>query len=165
MRYLASGRFITAGTIPCLFCQRYTLHCFIVMHTDLYCATLNFSFDSAETIPTLFCFFARVHYNSLSVFSAFSSALFYCAALSNLIFHDIVYIQFRSTFAQKKFPVFFVSALLCSVLLCYICIKLCTVLHCISCNSLCALSRACALRALGLLLADGTPTVGGGKTF
>ena len=24
---------------------------------------------------------------------------------------------------------------------------------------------ACALRALGLLLADGTPTVGGGKTF
>ena len=25
--------------------------------------------------------------------------------------------------------------------------------------------RACALRALGLLLADGTPTVGGGKTF
>ena len=24
--------------------------------------------------------------------------------------------------------------------------------------------RACALRALGLLLADGTPTVGGGKT-
>ena len=26
-------------------------------------------------------------------------------------------------------------------------------------------ARACALRALGLLLADGTPTVGGGKTF
>ena len=25
--------------------------------------------------------------------------------------------------------------------------------------------RACALRALGLLLADGAPTVGGGKTF
>ena len=25
--------------------------------------------------------------------------------------------------------------------------------------------RACALRALGLLQADGTPTVGGGKTF
>ena len=25
--------------------------------------------------------------------------------------------------------------------------------------------RACALRALGLLLADGTPTVGGGMTF
>ena len=25
--------------------------------------------------------------------------------------------------------------------------------------------RACALRALGLLLAVGTPTVGGGKTF
>ena len=25
--------------------------------------------------------------------------------------------------------------------------------------------RACALRALGLLLADGVPTVGGGKTF
>ena len=25
--------------------------------------------------------------------------------------------------------------------------------------------RACRLRALGLLLADGTPTVGGGKTF
>ena len=25
--------------------------------------------------------------------------------------------------------------------------------------------QACALRALGLLLADGTPTVGGGKTF
>ena len=25
--------------------------------------------------------------------------------------------------------------------------------------------KACALRALGLLLADGTPTVGGGKTF
>ena len=25
--------------------------------------------------------------------------------------------------------------------------------------------RACALRALGLLLTDGTPTVGGGKTF
>ena len=25
--------------------------------------------------------------------------------------------------------------------------------------------RACALKALGLLLADGTPTVGGGKTF
>ena len=25
--------------------------------------------------------------------------------------------------------------------------------------------RACELRALGLLLADGTPTVGGGKTF
>ena len=25
--------------------------------------------------------------------------------------------------------------------------------------------RACALRALGLLLADGTPAVGGGKTF
>ena len=25
--------------------------------------------------------------------------------------------------------------------------------------------RACALRALGLLLADGTPSVGGGKTF
>ena len=25
--------------------------------------------------------------------------------------------------------------------------------------------RACALRALGLLLADGTPTVGEGKTF
>ena len=25
--------------------------------------------------------------------------------------------------------------------------------------------RACALRALGLFLADGTPTVGGGKTF
>ena len=25
--------------------------------------------------------------------------------------------------------------------------------------------RACVLRALGLLLADGTPTVGGGKTF
>ena len=25
--------------------------------------------------------------------------------------------------------------------------------------------RACALRALGLLLADGTPTVGGGKTL
>ena len=27
------------------------------------------------------------------------------------------------------------------------------------------LIRACALRALGFLLADGTPTVGGGKTF
>ena len=26
-------------------------------------------------------------------------------------------------------------------------------------------ARACALRALGLLLADGAPTVGGGKTF
>ena len=26
-------------------------------------------------------------------------------------------------------------------------------------------ARFCALRALGLLLADGTPTVGGGKTF
>ena len=25
--------------------------------------------------------------------------------------------------------------------------------------------RACVLRALGLLLADGTPTLGGGKTF
>ena len=25
--------------------------------------------------------------------------------------------------------------------------------------------RACALRALGLLLADGTPTVGGGRLF
>ena len=25
--------------------------------------------------------------------------------------------------------------------------------------------RACALRALGLLLSDGAPTVGGGKTF
>ena len=26
-------------------------------------------------------------------------------------------------------------------------------------------ARACALRALGLLLADGSPTVGGGKIF
>ena len=32
-------------------------------------------------------------------------------------------------------------------------------LFCIGCN------QARALRALGLLLADGTPTVGGGKTF
>ena len=131
VRYLASGRFITAGTIPCLFCQRYTLHCFILLHLHLYCATLYFSFNRAETIPSLFCFFAREHYNSLTVLSALSSAQFYCAALSNLIFHDIVYIQFRSTFSQKRFPVFFVSALLCSVFLCYIFIEIvhCTSLH------------------------------------
>ena len=93
-----------------------------------------FSFNRAETIPSLFCFFARVHYNSLTVLSALSSAQFYCAALSNLMFHDMVYIQFRSTFAQKKFPV-------CSAL--FYCsrfsLKLCTVPHWISCNSLCAL--------------------------
>ena len=131
MRYLASGRFITAGTIPCLFCQRYTLHCFIVLHSHLYCAKLNFSFNSAETIPSLFCFFARVHYDSLCVLSALHSALFYCAALLNIIFHNIVYIKFRSTFSQRKFPVFFFSALLCFVLFCYICIKIvhCTSLH------------------------------------
>ena len=32
-------------------------------------------------------------------------------------------------------------------------------------SSPCAARRACALRALGLLLADGAPTVGWGKTF
>ena len=30
---------------------------------------------------------------------------------------------------------------------------------------ICIIRRACALRALGLLLADGAPTVGWGKTF
>ena len=32
-------------------------------------------------------------------------------------------------------------------------------------NHICTNYQARALRALGLLLADGTPTVGGGKTF
>ena len=32
-------------------------------------------------------------------------------------------------------------------------------------SSPCAARRACALRALGLLLADGAPTVGWGKSF
>ena len=92
-----------------------------------------------KPFPVCYAFFARVHYNSLTVLSAFSSALFYCAALSNLIFHDIVYIQFRSTFSQKKFHVF-LSALCSALFYCAtFSLKLCTVPHCILCNSLCAL--------------------------
>ena len=37
--------------------------------------------------------------------------------------------------------------------------------HDIGVNPARARSGPCALRALGLLLADGAPTVGGGKTF
>ena len=43
VRYLASGRFITAGTIPCLFCERCTvLHYTVLHYTELHYTVLHY---------------------------------------------------------------------------------------------------------------------------